>query len=1255
MLAQVDSNPFVGPQSLAEHNQIFGRDREIACLRDMVVAERLILLFGPSGCGKTSLINAGLIPELRIHCIRCLRVARLDLASDEQEAGNESNRYLLSVCASALGMECADFAGQSDEQLLLKLTDGINSDGGSAACSKQPVERALLVLDAFERLFTLVPDDIQAKIEFLVSLEKLTRMAPQLFVVIAMREEFIARLEEYVRPFSAAARFRLGLLDGHAAVSAIKGPALRAGYRMSDSFAQQLARNLAIESDDDTAENDRWASQPLIEPLYLQLACRRFWREGARSPLKVIVEQEEPPATLTDEQRGTLGFTVDHALLSYYEETIEAVTTEFSIPQRTLRDFVARKLITQFGHRDQVWADEAEALSISPAALRALEDSHLLRGEQRGKRIAYELSHDRLATPIQRTHTEWLRKNLLPFQALAESWSINTETRFLSHKEIRDAHSWIEKNPRQLTGAEAQYLKLSVDRLKARKRVLWIGAIATVLIGVLVGSGLRIYEAMTAQQRRDTAIEQERSRRSEAERAEQARHTELAKYASDAAYAARVGDLDRAGKEARAALAESRAIEQPNAHSRADVVAAGLVEWFANRFSHPGRDVAEPAGGAPQTSQQGTKPYTALALSADRRWIALSRSYTELQIHDSKERKTTLLQRPAVGSIAVERVFLTGDNAVPQLYVQAKGGFIWRATHSRNDRAWRAPSQILRCRGLKTAAISSDGEMMVYAWQDGTIPENNWQVGVHDLARGGPCMPTTIMSNLGNPVDTIVISPQKRWIAIGGTLLDKVHLFEVTAGGLARVPDLDTGSTAALAFDVDESKLAVAEPRGFVRIFRLGAASGTKTTPLTLPLGTDTISDIAFLDSEHLVIADETPVIRVWDLTARRPTLALLRKDTAPTRLAVVDDGSLYSAGQDGVFQQWPSQSLADTGIVDLEPHIQAFCERRAAKCSRQWMDATLPRAIAIRPGLQEVAIGYVSGDVFTYSLASKAITRHIEPVNRCKKCEVIRLAYSWNGEQLALGNGVGNIAVYADSNPVPIYRGSHKALVSGLVFVPGTPSQRLASASFDGRIGLHDLIGGQPIFSRDVPPGRVDANDEINSLAYDHSGGQLIATMNAGPHAWSLANFPTTEEKLPSLPEAAGKIIWADKRDDMLVDAGFDGIQRVHDLRSNPAQTRALPRYHSRIFRQLWEPEGTAILSLSADAVIRAYDVVRGRELFAIRLPASRSNEFKDFRALDMVLACTETATTQEHTCLLAATLGEANRISLFNIQHAR
>ena len=96
--------PYVGPRAFAAGDPLYGRDRELGDLLDLVIAERVVLLHSPSGAGKSSLLHAGLIPRLRAEGFVVRPVLRVGL--EPPEGAPAGNRYLLSALLS-LGEEDA--------------------------------------------------------------------------------------------------------------------------------------------------------------------------------------------------------------------------------------------------------------------------------------------------------------------------------------------------------------------------------------------------------------------------------------------------------------------------------------------------------------------------------------------------------------------------------------------------------------------------------------------------------------------------------------------------------------------------------------------------------------------------------------------------------------------------------------------------------------------------------------------------------------------------------------------------------------------------------------------------------------------------------------------------------------------------------------------------------------------------------------------------------------------------------------------
>jgi len=90
-------NPYVGPRAFQTGEKLFGRDRDVLNLQYLFLAERVVLLVSPSGAGKTSLIQAGLIPELKekFDFTPIIRVNQEPPASLKDR--NKFNRYTFST------------------------------------------------------------------------------------------------------------------------------------------------------------------------------------------------------------------------------------------------------------------------------------------------------------------------------------------------------------------------------------------------------------------------------------------------------------------------------------------------------------------------------------------------------------------------------------------------------------------------------------------------------------------------------------------------------------------------------------------------------------------------------------------------------------------------------------------------------------------------------------------------------------------------------------------------------------------------------------------------------------------------------------------------------------------------------------------------------------------------------------------------------------------------------------------------------
>src|SRR5205085_2454610 len=188
-------------------------------------AERIVLLYSPSGAGKSSLIQAGLIEQLRKEGFRPLPVMRVSLQPENMPPN--ANRYLLSA---KLSLEEHDDELDSEAQrkhnaeslAAMSLAEYLDQRPKPADELDIGISEEVLIFDQFEEVLTLDPVDTAAKQEFFKQVGEALRNRSR-WALFAMREEYRAALDPYLRyiPNGLSATFRLDLLGIKEACDAI--------------------------------------------------------------------------------------------------------------------------------------------------------------------------------------------------------------------------------------------------------------------------------------------------------------------------------------------------------------------------------------------------------------------------------------------------------------------------------------------------------------------------------------------------------------------------------------------------------------------------------------------------------------------------------------------------------------------------------------------------------------------------------------------------------------------------------------------------------------------------------------------------------------------------------------------------------------------------------------------------------------------------------------------------------------------------
>ena len=499
--SQQRENPYVGPRAFERGDRLYGRDRELRRLFNLLIAERIVLLYSPSGAGKTSLIQAALVPKLEEEGFRSWPFMRVNQELPPGEVPKTStNRYVLSLL---LSLEAnLDEAAQTpvDQLIGMTLDEYLNARTGAKEESFDDV----FVFDQFEEILTLDPTDRDVKFEFFEQLGAALRNRRR-WALFAMREEFIAGLDPFVRPIPTrfGAKFRLELLGQGPAKQAMQMPAGAAGVDFTDGAADKLVDDLRTVR---VLQADGKMGSRLglyVEPVQLQVVCRHLWDRLPAGATQIV---ETDLQAVGD---------VDRALADYYAAQVAAIAVESDLSERAIREWIDRELITEQGIRGQVLQGHQQSRGLANPVIWRLVDVHLVRAEDRRGATWFELAHDRLIGPVRADNALWREAHLSLLQRQAALWEDQGRPAgfLLRDQALEQAESWAEAHDDDLTAIERDFLSacrqarsIAAREQKQSRRIRWLalGAVSFAIIAIVL-AGLAGSRAASESRAKETA------------------------------------------------------------------------------------------------------------------------------------------------------------------------------------------------------------------------------------------------------------------------------------------------------------------------------------------------------------------------------------------------------------------------------------------------------------------------------------------------------------------------------------------------------------------------------------------------------------------------------------------------------------------------------------------------------------------------------------------------------------------------------
>ena len=384
-------------------NMFFGRDSEISELSQSIYHNIQTVVYGPSGIGKTSILRAGVFNRVREEGYMPVYI-RLD-------HNKENLKSFFSQIVSGIE-ESAKVGDIQREQRIRYVGGKCQSLWEYFHCNvfwsaDNHLVTPLLLLDQFEEIFTLSTiGDNRAK-EFFDQLSDLCNdQYPQYIqhyiensdeaiiyperinyrCVISLREDFLARLEEYSSEIPALGlnRYSLQPLTGLQALDIIMKPS-------PGLVSQQVALSILEKVTKRDALSTDMLKNVTVEPFLLSLFCNELDKR----------RQERKENAITQSLVNDFGKSI---IKDYFRNAMSKISLDSL-------DYLEKNLLTDEGYRSNTTVSDALKNGLTNDEISELEHQRIIcRDRKSDGSIRIEFTHDVLCHEAKMFRHDRLRQ-----------------------------------------------------------------------------------------------------------------------------------------------------------------------------------------------------------------------------------------------------------------------------------------------------------------------------------------------------------------------------------------------------------------------------------------------------------------------------------------------------------------------------------------------------------------------------------------------------------------------------------------------------------------------------------------------------------------------------------------------------------------------------------------------------------------------------------------------------------------------------
>ncbi|GAB2917364.1 helix-turn-helix domain-containing protein [Streptomyces heilongjiangensis] len=1131
----------------------FGRDRATAALVERIfgrIGGGPLMLVAPSGAGKSSLLNAGLVPALRRGDLPMPGADRwpVVLLTPTSRPLDELLERVAKALGSDLGVT-ADEVRDNPGALLGAVRARAQTPPRAEGDRQPPPPRPVLIVDQFEELFTLCPDDDERRsyVRVLCALatsRPAEQLHPAAVVVLGVRADFTGRcldLPELARVLTDGL-FVLSPMTVAELRESITRPAELAGVTLEPGLVPLLLRDAGLRDDPGSGPrtpatgSDETPSGALPLVSHALLAT---WQRRRGSAL--TVDGYERAGGI----QGAVARTAENVFARLYPAE-----------QRTIRRILSRLVLVMDGagatrrrmSRAALMAQLGDADGAA-AALDAFVRARLITLDS----DTVEITHEALlhAWPRLRDWIDADRAGLLLHQQLAHAaaeWERENRDPSALYRGTRldtvrtwadESDGWNRLAPDERAFLTASQAEEDGRRRQARRQVrLRQSMLATlaVLLGLAVTAGGLAY------QQREGALDQERVARSQA-------------------LAARSASLAGGRPEASMLLAGAAYRAATTAEARGALLSTQAQPFSARLDGHRG-------------------PVNAVAFAPGDRMLATASSDGTVLLRATAGAHRVLARFTVPGRA---RSVAFGPDGRTVAVTSTDGPVtLWSTTAHRRTGALSDAT-----RGARAVAFDPRGGRLAVAAADGTV--RVWDTGAR------PPRPVATFRGHRGTVNALAYAPDGRMLVSAGA--DRaVRLWDTRRNRPVDELDGHTDEVLGVAFSPDGATVASA---GVDRTVRLWDVRDRRPTA-TFTGSSDDINAVVFTpDGTTVVGAVGDGTTRLWDVRSGRQTSVLAGHTDYVLGVAVTSDGALLAtAGFDQSVALWDlagpvltSRPFTEVWQTAYSPDGKLLATADADHAVRLW-DARTHALVAALKGHTETvfSVAFSPNGRTLASAGSDGTVRLWDVARRAalKKLtghagQVFAVAFAPGGRTLASAGADHTVRLWdvAGRSQITVLRG-HEDFVNDVAFSPD--GRTLAGAGDDLTVRLWDVASHRELGALTGHSGAV------RGVAFSPDGRTLASSGNDGTvRLWDVRHRRFEAALTGHSGAVRGVAFSPDGR--TLASSGNNRTVRLWEVAARrPWAT--LTGHSNAVWAVDFAPDGRTVASSSTDGTVRLWDL---------------------------------------------------------------